>query len=240
MKALHLRNQRGFTLVAQLALIAVLTTAATMVAIQIFYVSRSRLRSDSKTSVLTTHDLIVKMLLRRFVAVTTPTCPSDLATFRDRFKSTPITFPGSNTSLFLVTGVTSTELGPLASFPTPNLPDIAAALANCKSATSLKVPSNTAQEPYLFCVALENPESKTYTNFIDSEGAFIQVRLDLLSSEMNQTEKQFGAPLSCNDWVSRQAQRQFKITYRIFWKRRKDEAFFSYMGSQIVDIYAVQ
>jgi len=147
-------------------------------------------------------------------------------------------FPANGATLSLVYGNTSDLLN---NFPAPPAGEMATALTDCKKPDSTQVPLPASQGPYIFCVALRNPNPTGGTSFVDSEGAFLQIRVELLSSEMSQDVKQFGSPLACNDWSGRGDQRQFKVIYRIFWKKYGDpNGFFSTMGSQVLNRFELE
>jgi len=56
--------------------------------------------------------------------------------------------------------------------------------------------------------------------------------VDLNYQGLNQNQKLFGPSLLCKEWRDAPpAEKQFKITYRIFWKERNDSrGYFSQMG----------
>jgi len=164
-------------------------------------------------------------------------CPSG-ADFENRFKNQVLTFPGSSAELVLVDPTEADLVALMNRFPPqPAGTEAAQALAACQNETSVRSPASDADPtPYLFCLALRNPNPLGTDNFLDSEAAFIQARVELMSSEMEQNRKMFGPVLACNSWIGRKEQRQFKVTYRIFWKKQGDKkAVFQNMDYQFIN-----
>jgi len=234
-----LANRKGLTLIGALTALTILAVLATFLGQLTFYITRTRLRTESKASLLNTKDTVIGLVSRRMVGVLDGgICPPDLQAFQTAFNSRPIIFPGSNATLSLAG---ESDLSLLNNFPTPPPGEVATALEDCKQPQGIKVPPPNDRSPYIFCLALQNPSPESSRNFIDSEGAFLQIRIELISTEMEQDEKQFGSPLSCSVWHSRGDQRQFKVFYRAFWKRKGDpNGFFNYMGSQFVNLFELR
>ncbi|MFM8268596.1 MAG: type II secretion system protein [Pseudomonadota bacterium] len=239
-------KQRGFTLVGALVTITILGVLFTFLGKALPFLVRSRLRTESKSSFAKSSKAIASLVAKRVAAVLDTKCPdssnpgSDFATL---FNTSPPLFPGTNTRLLIESGSTAPGL---IAFPNPpaSKPEIAAALAACKASSGMSIPGPSDDSPFIFCLTVNSPSNTTSTDFIDSQNAFLQVRVELFSQDDSQSAKILGTTRNCTDFKSlAAAKQQIKINYAGFWKKNGDNsdlAYFSFESSSIFNRSEIQ
>lgn len=243
---------KGITLLGALAAILVLAILATQLGKQLVFTIKSKNRMEAKSSIIDNETTLIELIAARLKKMSLTTlCGFDKATFQAAFNDVPVVvFPAPSIQLKVETDKTRTGStlkffdNLLATAAQPGVQkDIQTALGSC--ITPL-LPTPTASKPPVltFCVALDvsNVSVQWSKNFVFSEAAFVQVRVDLIHQGLSQDDKTFGAgTLTCSDWYDTGkvpvSSRQFKFTYQIFWKAYKDpQGYYSYLGSKTFNL----
>ncbi|NBV50475.1 hypothetical protein EBR78_04545 [bacterium] len=251
-------NNRGITVIGATVAAAVLGVTAVTAGILIAYANRAKLRAEAKVSVIDNESALSEVVVARMLKALSPsvgegTC-LDSSNFSTEFNNgtSAVPFPDPSVAVTLVTtGTLFNNLNPA------KLPDgapawFSTAAASCNQ--SPKVPAaNSSAGVYLFCVRISRSAeaiAKSSTNFLDSQIAFAQFRVELSSQTLPHQQKVFGIPgpnnstlpaIPCADWrdaaKTPRDQRQIKASYRIFWKRSSDnQGYYQYMGSKILNV----
>jgi len=247
-------KSRGFTLIGALAAALVLSILATLIGKNIYYLIRSRLRTESKVSIVDNESTFAELIATKlFSMMGSSAC--NTADFVTNFNNNPPSFPGGLVTI-TIENPSVGEFG-LAGTPERFQSDLKTAIAAC--ATKPKLPTKRADGTwtgtFLFCAKLKNPvaikDRKGQSGFLDSQAAFAEIRVDLTNDDVSQEVKISGDALPCDQWTPPTAtgtdsdpeSRQLKLSYRIFSKRPNDNSelgYFTQMGSRIINVSELQ
>ncbi|NBX75749.1 MAG: hypothetical protein EBQ92_04280 [Proteobacteria bacterium] len=244
------RKPNGFTLIGAIAAALVLAIAATFIGKNLYYLIRSRLRTEAKVSIVDNETTLAELIAAKLFTMTSSNA-CELANFVTTFNTNPPTFPGGSVTL-RIEKPTLNEFS-LTATPAGFQADLKTAISAC--ATKPKLPIKNTATPstgtFLFCAKVKNPVAaqnrRNQTGFLDSQAAFAEIRVDLTSEEVSQEEKMLGDALPCDKWLPPNATntevRQFKMSYRVFWKRANDNSdrgYLTKMGSKIINVSELQ
>jgi type II secretory pathway pseudopilin PulG len=245
---LRRKKSQGFTLIGALAAALVLSILATFIGKNLFYLIKSRMRSEAKVSIVDNESTFTELIAAKiFTMANSNACT--IANFASTFNTNPPTFPGGLVTV-RIENPTLNEFG-LSGTPASFQADFKTAIASCvtKPILPLKKVDNTWTGTFLFCAKVNNPVDrkarKDQTGFLNSPAAFAEIRIDLSREEVSQVDKVLGDALPCNTWVPPASgsadpdTRQMKLSYRIFWKRsngNSDLDYFSKMDSKIINV----
>jgi hypothetical protein len=227
-------------LVGLLTSILILGVSATFLGKMLFHAIRSKNRLEAKTSVIDHDSTLVSLIASRLKSIfaSQDPCTFNSTSFKAVFNNPPaLVFPSPNIQLKLESdSSTDPNLKKFKDLLVTSLSgtkeETQNALGQCSTMTIPAGPDDPGV--YTFCVALDtgNVEIQRSRSFLFSDCAFVQVRVDLNYQGLNQNQKLFGPSPLCKEWRDAPpAEKQFKITYRIFWKERNDSrGYFSQMG----------
>jgi type II secretory pathway pseudopilin PulG len=245
---LRRKNSQGFTLIGALAAALVLSILATLIGKNLFYLIKSRMRSEAKVSIVDNESTFTELIAAKiFTMADSDAC--NVVNFANTFNANPPTFPGGLVTVN-IENPTLDEFS-LSGTPVSFQADLKTAIASCATKPNLPVKKadNTWTGTFLFCAKVKNPidrkDRKDQTGFLNSPAACAEIRIDLSSEEVSQVDKVLGDALPCNTWVPPASgsadpdTRQMKLSYRIFWKRSNGDSnldYFSKMDSKIINV----
>ena len=235
------RKEKGFTLIGAAILAAVLGASIAVYGIINYYVAKAKAKSESKASAIDSEDALVEYVATKFMSQGCDTSlPSFTTNFSDRIRRTGSFNTGSAFSDSTVTLSLVRAGGSISALPgSPAW--MSDAINSCNAAGSPNFPANNGVPGvYIFCVKVNrNDPSKSGTSFLQSELAFVQFRLELMSSASSQNQKVFGPAMPCTAWEATPLNdRQLKLSYRIIWKKPggTPQEVFSHMGSKMLNV----
>lgn len=239
------KKQQGFTLIGAAMLAAVLGASIAVYGIINYYVAKAKAKSESKASAIDSESALAEYIATKFNAQGCSTAPT-VATFTNGFANRI-----SRTAPFNIGAAFSDNTVNLSLVRSGNLIDanlatgspalMTDAITACNGASSPNFPANNAAfGVYIFCVKINRTDpSKSGTSFLNSDLAFVQFRLELMSQSTSQNEKVFGPAMSCTAWDGNpNNERQLKISYRIIWKKPNGtpQEVFSHVGSKMLNV----
>lgn len=256
------RNNRGITVIGATVAAAVVGATAVTAGILIAYANRAKLRAEAKVSVIDNESALSEVVVARMLKALSPSVGGGIClntgNFTTQFNNgtSAVPFPDPSVSVSLVTTGTL-----FSNFNPPRLPDGAPTWFSTASDSCNQNPKpptdNNSAGVFLFCVKISrsaDATAKSSTNFLDSQIAFAQFRVELSSQSLPHQQKVFGIPgpnsttlpaISCADWLDATKTprdlRQIKASYRIFWKRSSDnQGYYQYMGSKMLNVAEMQ
>ena len=233
------RKEKGFTLIGAVILAAVLGASIAVYGIINYYVTKAKAKSESKASAIDSEGALVEYVATKFKSQECST--ADRNTFTTGFAAKIANTDG--VSAFSDSTVTLSLVragGSISALPgSPAW--MSDAINSCNAAGSPNFPANKGVPGvYIFCVKVNsNDPSKSGTSFLQSELAFVQFRLELMTSASSQNQKVFGPGMSCTAWEATPLNdRQLKLSYRIIWKKPggTPQEVFSHMGSKMLNV----
>lgn len=216
------RNQKGFSMVAALALAAVLGIGAMLLGQVLAYLKAKKLQTQARVSAIGYEDSLVGELIPRVVAAlgNTPgsNCEVDKNVFVNSMGSA--TIPGTSVNLRFI------EVVPNGTGANPNRISSGSTTLTIRADINGGVAAQAGQ-----------PAVDRGPEFINNP-ADISFRLDFLNKAMSQDQKMFGPFVECETFMDPdrlpREQRQIKVSYGINWSFRGKEMNLS--GSKLVNL----
>jgi len=232
------KKEQGFTLIGAVILAAVLGASIDVYGIINYYVVKAKAKSESKASAIDSESALAELVATKFNSLANPSGCAGITA--DSFSTALQTAIFSDDTVTL-SMVKSGEAEPAAAEANGYPNWMVTAAGSCKSGPSF--PANSAASGvYIFCVKIGkrgNAANKSGTSFLQSELAFVQFRLKLMSQSTSQNTKVFGPAISCMNWIGgSENERQIKLSYRIIWKKPNGtpQEVFSHLGSKMINV----